>query len=255
MDTDQHLPHSAHDYKRLVKKWRTLARTHSLPLHTIAEVEGHPILAIDSYSSTQRASYYISAGVHGDEPAPVWAVLQWAQANPEWILKNSITILPCLNPTGLIDNTRTDFTGCDLNRAFQDSSIPLIAAWQKLLADRCYTRALCLHEDYDATGTYLYEITDTPGLGRTILDATSTIIAPDTSPIIDGNEFQNALAHHPLTEIKELVETELAGGWPEALYLAVDHVESALTFETPSEFGIGRRIAAHRQAIDSFTNK
>ena len=62
----------------------------------------------------------IIGGVHGDEPAGFISALKLAQflkRNPSAI-KNSVIIVPCINPDGLAKRTRVNARGVDINRNF-----------------------------------------------------------------------------------------------------------------------------------------
>src|SRR5579862_8056795 len=57
---------------------------------------------------------YISAGIHGDEPAGPLAIRQLLQEN-RWPADMAFWICPCLNPSGFINNRRENPEGVDLN--------------------------------------------------------------------------------------------------------------------------------------------
>ncbi|MDF1816618.1 MAG: M14 family metallocarboxypeptidase [Verrucomicrobiales bacterium] len=243
---------SYHDFEELARRWENLAA--GLPgveLSQMTMADGFPVYALETTGNPGPACY-LSAGVHGDECAPVWALLHWAEANRDVLAKDPFLIFPCLNPHGFINNIRIDGSGIDLNRGFQNRSIPVISAWQEKVSQKKFRQVLNLHEDYDSRGIYLYEIAKNPYLGRKILNDCSSIIACDPDPEIDGQRFENGLCFHPGENIREVVENDLEGGFPEAIYLYLFHTETALTFETPSEMGITDRIAAQKRAIESF---
>ncbi len=54
-------------------------------------------MAIENGKPGDRATY-LSAGIHGDECAPIWALLQWAENASEAELAQPLLIFPCLNP-------------------------------------------------------------------------------------------------------------------------------------------------------------
>ncbi|MEO0414298.1 MAG: M14 family metallocarboxypeptidase [Verrucomicrobiota bacterium] len=242
--------HSSHDYTELVARWRDLGESVGCPALTLIEGDGRPVLYLERESKTQPA-IYLSAGVHGDECAPVWALLQWAEANRKWLQENPFLIFPCLNPHGLIENTRTDQNGRDLNRCFDDADVPIISAWQRLVRNKVFSQCLNLHEDYDARGIYLYEIAEEVGGGQQILASCQHIIDCDRRAEIDGHPFIDGLATHESGTLEQVIEEELGGGYPEAIFLALHHSSACYTFETPSELDISARVSAHRAALDS----
>src|SRR6185312_15028223 len=60
---------------------------------------------------------YLSAGIHGDEPAGPLAALQLLQEN-RWPENVDLWFCPCLNPIGFTLNTRENSRGIDLNREY-----------------------------------------------------------------------------------------------------------------------------------------
>src|SRR4029079_8526901 len=60
---------------------------------------------------------YISAGIHGDEPAGQLAIRQLFQEN-RWPADMAFWICPRLNPSGFINNRRENPDGVDLNRQY-----------------------------------------------------------------------------------------------------------------------------------------
>ncbi len=57
---------------------------------------------------------YVSAGIHGDEPAGLLAMRQLLQDNA-WPAHVGLWLCPCLNPTGFPLNRRENAQGIDLN--------------------------------------------------------------------------------------------------------------------------------------------
>lgn len=247
-----HLNHSGHDYEALVEGWKAVCEGTGLDLGVIREINGLPVLKITNGAASARnpGGIYVSAGVHGDECAPVWALLEWAASKPEILRNRPVTLFPCLNPVGLIENTRRDGSGVDLNRSFTDVSQPVIAAWQESLEGCRFDVSVNLHEDYDATGIYLYELTRGESKGDRLLDACSIHLPRETAGAIDGSDFTNGLLVRT-SGIEEVVAEQLGGGYPEAILLFLKYAAVSYTFETPSEADLSRRIAAHRTFLDS----
>lgn len=225
-----------------------------LQYRPICEVGGHPVLIVENEAAAagETGGLYVSAGVHGDECAPVWALLEWVASAPPLLKQIPITLFPCLNPVGLIENTRRDGAGVDLNRSFADTTVPVIAAWQQAVAGRRFDCSVNLHEDYDATGIYLYELTRRESRGDALLRACETHLLRDSAIIIDGSDFENGLLVRT-SGIEQVVEEQLGGGYPEAILLFLKYAEVSYTFETPSESDLLRRIAAHRAFLEAVT--
>jgi protein MpaA len=246
------LPHPPHEYGILARAWAEAAPGLGLRLGVLCEHDGHEILVAENerFATGEDGGLYLSAGVHGDECAPVWGLLEWADSDPSALRDRPVLIFPCLNPAGLLANSRLDGGGVDLNRSFTDAGHPLVAAWRQALAGRRFELALNLHEDYDARGLYLYELTRGPSRGDALLAACEEILPRETAAEIDGTAFDRGLVVRG-EEVAEVVATQLGGGWPEAIVLFVEHAAASITFETPSEDDLGRRIAAHRRFLEA----
>jgi hypothetical protein len=147
-------------------------------------------------------------------------------------------IAPCLNPVGLTLNTRADHRGIDINRRFHDAEDVICGPWQRWITEKAMRFGLCLHEDYDAQGIYLYELNharETAGHG--IIEQCSRVIAPDPRTNIDGQRAKGGVIR------RRTLPTHLPG-MPEAIELHQRGCPLTLTFETPSEFDLDTRVRA-----------
>jgi hypothetical protein len=59
----------------------------------------------EKFPHTAQKHIYISAGIHGDEPAGPLAVLRLFQDN-KWPAHLNLWLIPCLNPLGFVHNRR-----------------------------------------------------------------------------------------------------------------------------------------------------
>jgi len=220
---------------------------------------------------------YVSAGIHGDEPASTEGLLAWAEAqSPGRFRKLPLLLLPCLNPWGLVNNRRCTETGLDLNRSFHlEKTLPIIGAVKALVAremnrtrtgdrtgepprprPRSFAASLMLHEDYDGQGVYLYEVArsnrgvnnrkdTTCPWGEALLTAARAHLPTDPRPKIDGRKVA-AGVHRRRIDFKRFAKI----GYPEAIWLHLEHSERTFTVETPSEFAIEQRVAAQVAMIE-----
>jgi protein MpaA len=236
----------SHNYPLLVRRWRTAAKAAGLKLREFARASGFPVLTIESRKPPDKAPrIYLSAGIHGDEPAGCLALLEWIERNPKLARKLDLRIFPCLNPWGLAHNKRSDELGRDLNRCYRDSAGSHTAAHISLLKNQHFDLALILHEDYDAQGCYIYETSNRrPHFAEKILSAMFRHIPFDPRRTIDGSRARKGV-------IRRRISPETMPDWPEAFALHFFHAKRTLTIETPSEFSIHHRTAAHRAAIEA----
>lgn len=239
--------HRAHDVEFLLARWTEVSRRAGLRLEELQP--GVPILRTAG-PWMEEAAVYLSAGIHGDEPAGTEGLVTWAESSIDWLRAASCVIVPCFNPEGLQGNSRRDGKGIDLNREFHHARHPLIAAWRDAVEGLKFRLALCLHEDYDATGTYLYELgTGEHSIGGACLDACAALIPREMRAEVEGRSMDRGLLFHG-EDLAELLE-EMGEGLPEAIYLRVHHAPSVITFETPSEYGLDVRVAAQVRCIET----
>ena len=131
----------------------------NIPIKVIGTVHNYPMhqIHLTSTPGTQQ-HVLITGGVHGDEPAGIEAVLQFLERDNTDILKNfSFVIIPCINPHGYVHSTRETRNGIDINRAFEMEDVLEVNIFKAALQQTQFSLAIDFHEDYDATGFYLYE--------------------------------------------------------------------------------------------------
>jgi murein peptide amidase A len=229
-----------HDYQYLIRRWRAIAVKCGLVLKKYGKASGYDLYFLRSKVVTADApAIYLSAGIHGDEPGATEGLLTWAEKNTALIKKLNFLIFPCLNPWGLVFNSRYDSEGHDLNRSYHNQSIPQIAAQMALFTHDKFDLAAMLHEDYDAQGVYLYEIQELrPYWGEDLIAASSRIIPGDPRKKIEGRAARSGV-------IRRKVNSVMMPTWPEAFVLYFQQVKRVFTVETPSEYLIDDRANAH----------
>ncbi len=198
-----------------------------------------------SASSECCPSILITGGIHGDEPATTASISKLIL--DDLLPKNgSYTVFPCLNPRGMRISSRETPEGKDLNRDFRKAeTIEVQTELNRLQPIERFDIALMLHEDWEADGFYLYELTEPdapPKFGRKVLDAVSQVCPVEKSPMIEGLEADKGLIHPPYHERKR-------PDWPEAFYLMRHKTNHSLTLESPSDFDMEVRIEALNTAV------
>jgi hypothetical protein len=240
-----------HDYKLLIKKWRALVRKNGWKIKKIAESADMPIYEVFSGKEDSGNLVYISAGIHGDEPASVWALYSWFEMQSESHDELSFMIFPCLNPFGLINNIRFDSDGDDLNRSWGSTEKSLISQIIERTKPFSFSMAINLHEDYDANGIYLYESLDgkmRDDLALQILSSGSKYIPVDSRKKIEGRWSKNGIIRpSPSSLPKE--------GLPEAAFLQRGKAKRTLVLETPSEYDLRQRIKAQVAMIQKASSE
>ena len=134
----------------------------------------------------------IFAGIHGDEPEGVHALvqfIQWLEARPELATGYYLSFYPVCNPTGFEDGTRHARSGRDLNREFwKDSREPEVRLLQAELQSRSFQGINSLHNDDTIDGFYGFVsgATLTKNLIKPALAAAEKFLPRNERPVIDG---------------------------------------------------------------------
>ena len=141
----------------------------------------------------------IFAGIHGDEPEGVHAMIQFIQlleARPELATGYYLSFYPVCNPTGFEDATRHSRSGKDLNREFwKNSSAPEVRLLQAELQSRSFQGIISLHTDDTSDGFYGFVggATLTKNLIKPALAAAEKFLPRDERPAIDGFAARNGV--------------------------------------------------------------
>ncbi|NJK92930.1 MAG: M14 family metallocarboxypeptidase [Blastochloris sp.] len=186
----------------------------------------------------QRPRLYLSAGIHGDEPAGPEAILKLLQ-HPEWVQDWEVHLFPLLNPSGFRLGRRENAEGLDLNRDYGQAQSLEIQRHQRILQTLPrMDLALCLHEDWEARGCYLYFLDEQQRIpwARSVLEAMHRVLPVDPSAEIDGMAAEQGLITRRVEEIDR-------PDWPEAIYLARKLSDCCFTLETPSSHDLDQRVA------------
>jgi len=189
---------------------------------------------------------YISAGIHGDEPAGPLAIRQLLQEN-HWPQNMGFWLCPCLNPAGFALQRRENSQGADLNRQyFAPTALETLAHIQWLQRQPPLDLCLCLHEDWEAHGFYLYELNpdNQPTLAETMIDRVAHTCPIDPSEVIEGRPAQNGI-------IRPTLDPRTRPQWPEAFFLITHKTRLSYTLEAPSDFLLPIRVAALATAVQA----
>lgn len=197
-------------YEAVIDSYQTLPHCETQTIGTIRCTElGTLPLSFVHYaprSRKRRLKVLITAGIHGDESAPVFALQQFIQETAfEEREDIEIFAFPCVNPSGFIRGTRFSSQGFDLNR--QIDPLAISAEVRHLLStisqiNQSFDVVFDLHEDNpavpcdfatvaeNANGFYLYEgahIPECHSRGASIVEAVRLLGLPiATDPHVYG---------------------------------------------------------------------
>jgi protein MpaA len=187
---------------------------------------------------------YISGGIHGDEPAGPLAICRLLKENA-WPAAAELWICPCLNPTGFTLNQRENLEGTDLNRQYlQPKAEEILAHINWLKRQPRFDLCLCLHEDWEAQGFYVYELNqDNPvSLSELMLSRVAEVCPIDPSEIIEGRPARDGI-------IRPSIDPASRPQWPEAFFLLTQKSRLIYTLEAPSDFPLTLRVDALATAV------
>ena len=232
------------DYTEITERLKNLG----VPIERIGTAHSYPIHQIRLTSSAHKSQQVlITGGMHGDEPAGVEAVLQFLARDNTTLLKNfSFIVVPCINPYGYVHGTRETYNGVDINRSFETDDIVEVAIVKKALGQTQFSLAIDFHEDYDATGFYLYE----GNRAEHYIGPELAVVAKAIGPL-DPND--------PGEDAPDLAEGvyKVADSWgTQGLvpYLLHFHSEHVIISETPTAWHLEQRVALHLTILDTALN-
>lgn len=222
------------------------ARAAGFHAEPLAEIAGCPLAAFTKRARGRRPRVYLSAGVHGDEAAPPHALLELVRSGA---LDDRATwfVVPMLNPTGFVLGTRENADGVDLNRDYKDVRTAEVAAHVAWLRHQPnFDLTLCLHEDWEASGFYVYELNphDRPSLAPVIIDAARRHGPIEEAGIIDG---RNVAAPGIIRPVDDPL---MRDNWPESIYLRAHHTTLSYTLESPSLAPLDQRVEMICTAVE-----
>ena len=141
----------------------------------------------------------IFAGIHGDEPEGVHALVQFIkllEAKPELAAGYYLSFYPVCNSTGFEDGTRRSRRGKDLNREFwKNSDEPEVRLLEAELKSRSFQGIISLHTDDTSDGFYGFVrgATLTRHLIEPALAAAEKFLPRDERLVIDGFTARNGV--------------------------------------------------------------
>jgi hypothetical protein len=227
-----------------------LAFTRISTPNTAQAAGGREHTAVDTHQAfrpgDRRPRVYLSTGIHGDEPAGPLAVRQLLQTN-QWPAAFDLWLCPCLNPAGFLLNRRENAGNLDLNRQYREPQAgETIAHIDWLQRQPGFDLCLCLHEDWESHGFYVYELNPKrhPSLAEPMIESVSKVCPIDRSEMIEGRPARDGL-------IRPDIEPRERPQWPEAFYLITHKTGLSYTLEAPSDFPLPVRVAALVTAVET----
>jgi hypothetical protein len=236
------------DIKAVLSDVRLAAQRHRWDMEVLCKVDEFDLIALrrECKNQADRKRIYISAGIHGDEPASPLAALKLLQEN-HWPEDMEVWLCPCLNPVGFTLNTRANKGGLDLNRGYLNPVADEIAAHISWLQRQPpFDLCVLLHEDWESQGFYLYEQNPDArqSYAEKMIEAVEKVCPIDRSEIIEGRPAKNGI-------LRPNVDPRARPDWPEAFYLITHKTRQSYTVEAPSDFSLETRVNALVAAVNT----
>lgn len=239
------------DIRTVLGEVESAAKEHGWTSETFHESSPYRWLAlhrppVPPHDQTRCRRIYLSAGMHGDEPAGPLAMRRLLQTNA-WPRNLELWLCPCLNPGGFDLNRRENPQGMDLNRQYKGPKAPETAAHISWLEQQpAFDLTLCLHEDWESRGFYLYELNldRQPSLAEKIVERISQVCPIDRSDIIEGRAANGGI-------VRPVVDPRVRPDWPEAFYLVTYKTRLSYTLEAPSDFPLSVRMAVLAEGVNT----
>lgn len=197
-----------------------------------------------TYSNSAQPNYraFVSAGIHGNEPAGVEAVVRLIEEigqNDRNLPAVRIEFMPLLNPWGWVRNVKQNGDATDVNRKFITVETQESAIIKRIVDRKHYDITIDLHEDGRHDGFYslTYDNADL----EPVKELASTL-ARNGTPL---REFKgnNGFIHVTREEFEGLSLPTFA------FYCRLHVTEKAYLLETPFHRMLEDRTTLHRAAI------
>jgi len=235
------------DYREIVRRLSALP-PRDWHVEQAGTVWGYPFFCVRRRLDRLAPTVFLTAGIHGEEPGSVAGALRWLESAESRKWPVNWLVLPCINPYGWERNHRRNAQRRDINRQFRDpSACPEAKLVRKLVVGQRFLFMVDFHEDVDASGYYLYELRAAPPyIGERIIRAVGRIIPVNRDKVIDGNQATGVALIRREGTARALRRRRR---WPMAFHVFLNCTGHVLGSETPVQFPLEQRAAAHNTAL------
>jgi len=241
------------DIRAVLRDIKIAAQFHGWSSESFYDTGEFPLFALHrqplSIRDAQPVRVYISAGIHGDEPAGPLVMRHLLEEN-DWPEHLELWLCPCLNPIGFTLNQRANVKGIDLNRGYLNpvaEEVLAHIAW--LERQPQFNLCLMLHEDWESQGFYLYEQNPDarPSFAEKMIQAVERVCPIDLSESIEGRPARGGI-------LRPTVKPQDRPDWPEAFYMITQKTRQSYTLEAPSDFPLETRVNALVAGVNAALN-
>lgn len=218
----------------VLSQFSSLCKLHSFEVNDMGDGR------IFAYRNGGNKTYYISSGIHGDEPAGPLTILSMMHLNlyPKDV---NVLLFPCLNVEGFKNGTRS-YNGLDLNRDYKKEKSNKTELHKQIVNKfGPFDMSVCLHEDWESDGFYIYEQCDNISYANDIINTISKTFPINTHKTIDRHSVDR-------TGIIKPNKNKYKSNWPEAIWLWKLGCPQNYTIETPTETSLKDRVRVQMKA-------
>ena len=233
-------------YKEYISELKKACDKKGIPLHTIGNVgrrKEYPLFKV-VLGRSGKSTVCFSAGIHGEEPAGPWAILEFIkQYNPIKYKDIRIILFPVANPYGFDRGIRRNFLNKDLNGHFCHKKL---SGENKILYDAVKDERVyffhALHEDEGFKKFYLYNFERKPEkIYRDVIVLGKKYFAIDTRRYIYDDPAKNGL-----------IINRPDGSFEDRLFR--DGVPYSMCTETPEGQPLNKRVELNVKMMDLISN-
>jgi hypothetical protein len=142
-------------------------------------------------------------------------------------------------------NRRENAQGLDLNRQYRHFVAPETRAHVDWLQRQpSFDVTVCLHEDWEANGFYVYEVKtgDGPSQAEEVIRRVAQVCPIDLAETIEDRPAVGGI-------IRPNADPNSRPEWPEAFWLLMHKTPQSYTIESPSDYPMQTRVEALTIAV------
>lgn len=261
------MPEKCRDYQEVADRVAGIDSGSWFDIHNLGTVEYHmeptkeyPLFGI--VAEGRGPTVLISGGVHGDEVAGVYAVLEFFEKHVgDYLDRFGFVGLPCVNPSGFEKGTSETF-GINLNRQFgvrRDTETELVERFLEK-QDLRYLFTMDMHETDECEGwpteCWLYETQK--DISKRIGTQMIAELPPNTPvcrwpeiPESGGDQNNSGVIWYP----EGLGNSEYVEGTAFQEFLYAHYTNHSFTTETPIPWDLEKRVKVHLSFLESALNQ
>ena len=248
----------ARDYQELFQRYLALQGAPGVRLirHNLLE-RGLDLVRLELASAPDpQFTVAMYSGTHGDEPAPVHAVLQFLEEE-RWRAWPQVRfkVMPCINPTGFDLGTRENIDGQDVNRTFKLGDSPESRVGTEMIGREPLDMWIDAHEDPVEDGFYCFSQLPNP-LSDALVAEVGQHGPIFSKPEVDEMPVVGGVVHRSDDEDDAALTEEIEDwvrereNWPLPFYVMVNLARLGVTLETPGVIDLEARIRMQLAGFD-----